>query len=1205
MTERRQRLALLLSGVLVACSGRAAPAVAQQPPAIAVRPAAAGPDGRLPGFDLCVAGRVVAPIRFSSQGLITAGQCRQDGPVLRFLGLRAKEGTGLRLAADDGIEVRTAEGAYPEVRFRLTIAAFDPVAWERGAGRFPLHFLTLCLPDAEVVHQRGWLNATPKADPFPFLLDVHAGTPEICANWSRNWSYAVPVGCYPLPVAGLWAPSRRLYVGYDFLPSRLAEQSERYLATAYCWQEEKGDSPHLCEAPSGPFRQMGTVPFFPRGQFVALVYPYAGRGFQTLTYPKPPERIEGRFRLMVSTEMGPTADPNAWLQEDYFRRYAAEFPRVPAASDLGWMPGGARLGGLPPAPRGRLLERHAREDTFEAAGTVEIGGWTWHRQSAVTAAYRRGDRPMLDALKQDIEYLRAKAQRVTIDGQECLFWPKPIEGQWLERWGGRPVATLHNANGWAAGIVLVDFYRHDKTADYLPLIDGIYNWTRHFVWTRNEFADVPSSPFAIGGTLSAAFLLDYYYAFKDDPLRGERAEQAVELARQITYRYMIAWACDNDRQDNLDSSFLWEPNSGRDWVGTACANELHWNLDTLTQVYVNCGDPILNYYLRGALERWHLLYKDLPADKIADYPADALSEWLGLFDGTMAGRGGRAPFGTGDILPLNYPVGRSVLCVACGRKAALACSKGGVYWRIEDYRYAPEANFAFTVRSRRKDAFDLTLSFPFADLTDRPVSLARGKTVRPLEPGKDLVRSADAPSYIYVRGLQDGDTLSVGRVAGDAPVLPLGNPWTQRPPSDRELLEPPFQMLRLPPGERLPRDWDDTASFAGLWPGRHWAWGVPFDVPLAEEDATPLALGRPCTLRLPAGAASIYLVFAPGGPAGTLRVERPGKPAAVVAPADCAMAWRSWPPCFRQKILMARLDASGGDALEIIPEDSQLLAVTVLTDASQEPRLRQVFQTGKGECQAMLAEERKIRALAVRAQRARADHIAILPAKTLAGPVVAAMRRSGLMKKCRQLTPAEMLDPDLLTARRFPVLLNLGGEEYAGTIRRAGDGGEAILRYLRSGGSIVMLTSGPLPFYYDTLDGPPRVRSLTPQMGLPIGLGFEQPPPGGPLEIRWNSEQKLITGMPAAIAFSPRAELRLRSIARQEVSPDAVYTPIFTVTGPGGTRYGDAAAEARFIRGPFRGGRLIYVWSGLLGDRQLGSDIIEQMLNFLIAQSQQ
>ena len=26
---------------------------------------------------------------------------------------------------------------------------------------------------------------------------------------------------------------------------------------------KKGDSPHLCEAPFGPSRQMGTVPFFP------------------------------------------------------------------------------------------------------------------------------------------------------------------------------------------------------------------------------------------------------------------------------------------------------------------------------------------------------------------------------------------------------------------------------------------------------------------------------------------------------------------------------------------------------------------------------------------------------------------------------------------------------------------------------------------------------------------------------------------------------------------------------------------------------------------------------------------------------------------------------------------------------------------------------------------------------------------------------
>ena len=49
----------------------------------------------------------------------------------------------------------------------------------------------------------------------------------------------------------------------------------------------------------------------------------------------------------------------------------------------------------------------------------------------------------------------------------------------------------------------------------------------------------------------------------------------------------------------------------------------------------------------------------------------------------MAGRGGRAPFGTGDILPLHYPVGDSLLRVTCGTKAAFACCKDGVHSRIE------------------------------------------------------------------------------------------------------------------------------------------------------------------------------------------------------------------------------------------------------------------------------------------------------------------------------------------------------------------------------------------------------------------------------------------------------------------------------------------------------------------------------------------
>jgi hypothetical protein len=41
---------------------------------------------------------------------------------------------------------------------------------------------------------------------------------------------------------------------FGFVPLELYRQTQ---------VREKGDSPHLCAAPSGPFRQMGTVPFFP------------------------------------------------------------------------------------------------------------------------------------------------------------------------------------------------------------------------------------------------------------------------------------------------------------------------------------------------------------------------------------------------------------------------------------------------------------------------------------------------------------------------------------------------------------------------------------------------------------------------------------------------------------------------------------------------------------------------------------------------------------------------------------------------------------------------------------------------------------------------------------------------------------------------------------------------------------------------------
>ena len=224
---------------------------------------------------------------------------------------------------------------------------------------------------------------------------------------------------------------------------------------------------------------------------------------------------------------------------------------------------------------------------------------------------------------------------LTVGGDACLYWQKPLSGAWLTNWGGPAVTTLHDSEGWYAARVLVELYRYDRAHNqvkpsYLPAIDSLFNWAKHFVWTRNEFADVPSSPFAIGGTLCPAFLLDYYFTFRNDAQRATNATLALHLANVVTWRYLHPWAMDSDRCDGaLDSAFLAEPNSGRDWAGLGCANEVNWNIDALTQVYVHTGDPRMRYYLRGMLQRWPALYQPNYEDAISNYTSsEALTEGL-------------------------------------------------------------------------------------------------------------------------------------------------------------------------------------------------------------------------------------------------------------------------------------------------------------------------------------------------------------------------------------------------------------------------------------------------------------------------------------------------------------------------------------------------------------------------------------------------
>ncbi|NUQ02144.1 MAG: hypothetical protein HUU35_20035, partial [Armatimonadetes bacterium] len=199
---------------------------------------------------------------------------------LRLAGLTARDPAAVAFTPDSFVQVSSA-GERIEVSFRLALTAFDPTRWQALMGEqpAPFHFLTLALPSATVWHQRGWLNATPNADPFPLLQDVHVGQPEISCPWNRNWSYLCPLGGHPIPVIGLWDPAARRYLAYDFQASRAGSQSERYLATAYCWQQGQEQS------------------------FIALCLPYGGRRFTELRYPEPGATAEATFELVID-ELG-------------------------------------------------------------------------------------------------------------------------------------------------------------------------------------------------------------------------------------------------------------------------------------------------------------------------------------------------------------------------------------------------------------------------------------------------------------------------------------------------------------------------------------------------------------------------------------------------------------------------------------------------------------------------------------------------------------------------------------------------------------------------------------------------------------------------------------------------------------------------------------------------------------------------------------
>ncbi|MCL5283720.1 MAG: hypothetical protein M1330_03280 [Armatimonadetes bacterium] len=1145
------------------------------------------------GFDLYNRNHLVAPVRLSSNGIITADVCRAETnyPRLVFTALVPLRGCGLQLGESDYIEVALLpKNRYPHVVFHLTIQAFDSSKWLTTVGKSPFHFLSLYMPDAMAWHIQGWLNATPYADPFPLLLDRHAGTPEISAyHYNRNWSYTPPLGAQALPVIGLWAPQRSLYAGFEFQSTRLLTNTEKYVATGYCWREATPSHPNNTD-----------------DQFVSLVYPYGGLDYQKLEFPKPGDVIASDGYLIWSQDLPATRDPNELLWSFIWKNYRNDLPRVPRRVDLSWLPGGDRMQDFDGPFKGNLIAQEGAP--FQVPGSVDIEGWRSNNESMVDVPVRDQDTSRIAQLEEQAAYLVKNARWFDINqagaspkrflpGPPALtegkpipaeigcYWDKPIKGRWTDEWGGAPVTSLHNSNGWAAGRLLLDLYRDRGETQYLPYVDGVFNWTRSIAWTRNEFPDVPSSPFAIGGTLSAAFCLDYYFTFKDDPVRATRAKEALHLARAFVYRYMTMWPSDNNRDDNLDSAFLWEPNSGRDWTGTACANEVFWDLDTLGQVAVETGDPILMYALQGSLDRWYQLYKDEYHSSIADYPGDALGEEYGLFPGRSWWPGKHADYGTGSTLPMEYPVGDTRVRVLAGEKAAMAFDRDGAETRVSDYRYQPTGNLSFRVDSKIGHPFDLSLTCPYVDLSKKQVSILRGTSQISLAPGTDFIRPPQALWSLIINNVQNDDTIVVGHPAASLPVLPSEPPLTDS--VSNPAAPPGFQYGDLICNIRPDTSWHDLSSWSGLWRGSRWVLGVPFT--LAPAGAKSAVKGQ-ADLIHPLVADEVCVLYSDGSGALPSLILQNGRRLSVTDERS-GLAWKAWPPIFTARLLMGWVKTDGQPVTRV---DAGSRLVFAVTGAARQAFNPAPLQFGIETLRQLQTADRFAAGLRDAAAAIPNNSFAILPPQGGASPVSAIFGMSGLNDKALILTPQQLVNASVFNSQKIKAAFDLDGEQYIQTVNAPGDAADALVQYLHNGGTLILMAGGPWPLFYPVGPGGQMAAApLTGRLGLPLVNTIETLPSES-LQIEEVPGQTVFTGLPKTITY-PNDNPRLRAITTSTFPAGVQYQPIYRVVGASGKDYGVAAALLTFPGG----GRILYISDVLTTNAEYSQPLVEDVIGFL------
>ena len=775
-------------------------------------------EGAAVGVRLSSGGKAVAELRFGPNGLWPARQCetKQEAGAarLRFTGFdTSRTGGTPRLTPDSFVEVSLRDSSpFPKVQFAIGLTSFDEKAWQAALPpAAPFYYLTCQRPKAKMLYLGGGLIATPEFEPYPF---TRQGC--ISGNWSARWSYAAALAAFAVPAFGLWEPDDQLFVGYDFGEARHTDRSSKYLAAAYCAGEGRHQGPMIC-----------------------LVHPHQA-SWVDLTYPKASARLASRFEWIYSTTLGSDRDPNEFVLTRFVRDHAKLLRPAPAMNDLTWVrdPGAVHLPHAIMRDHGpALLHKsgpHYLEGAFCELDALMLG--TTFPSDGVRRIYQAKDQRAIKRLREEIQELKARTIWKSVKGDQCCVWQHPLEGKFKDRWGGDDCTGIYHKSTWQIGTAMTVVYDNEKDDSLLPFIDGVYNWTKYALYTRNGVCDIPWSMFChIGLAAGENFMLTYRQVFRRDPVRGRNLDEALRLARMVAYKSTWFYLADPDETDGMDPLFLGQAVTDRRWIGRVTWNECGWIPRTAIPLYCETGDPFLKYLVRGVAENFFVGYRE----------DGGITENVQIFGETAAK--GRRTAGTSGISNgaqlrrWAEPAGTSLVRICVGEKAAIAFCKNTFDYDVADYAYKPELNCRFRVVARtgaKRDPIDVTLTAPFRDLRTRTIRVNGQPVPKERVELNNLTDGEDA----YLRGVRPGDVIEVGDAAGAAPAP--ADPLPYRSPADAQSRQlGSFRTVDLTSAlnEQLEMRFGQEGSWYGWLYGLKWRDRIPYYLV-----APALTNGRAC-----------------------------------------------------------------------------------------------------------------------------------------------------------------------------------------------------------------------------------------------------------------------------------------------------------------------------------------------------------------------